>query len=60
MAGDQRTEQLAALSDVIRHVVRQDLPDLPAEDRERLVGHLTNVIYVALPFTVWNIAKGQG
>jgi hypothetical protein len=40
-------DRLQRLHDVIRLVVEADLPDLPPEDREQLIGHLAGAVFVS-------------
>lgn len=42
-------ELLERLDGVIRHIVEIDLPDLPDDEREVLIGHLTGAVFVSLP-----------
>jgi hypothetical protein len=37
---------LAAIEDVVRFIVGLDLPQLPDDETEQLVGHLTGAVFI--------------
>jgi hypothetical protein len=37
---------LAAIEDIVRYIVGLDLPSLPDDERESLVGHLTGAVFI--------------
>jgi hypothetical protein len=37
---------LAAIEDIVRYIVGLDLPQLPDDETESLVGHLTGAVFI--------------